>query len=202
MRTTLLAAALLFAASLATAMEIGGRQVATLAIRNEDGRPHSVTVDQASRSLRVFAGPGGETVLPPGQDIAMQMNHGNWRIHGEDGKEFRIRLHHDHDYRLQLQPYVYGDVAVLTAVIDDGYSHWNTQLATLGRVPPPGAGGPVPVIDPRHHPYDGEYHHRHHYGKSEEDLGSALGEALADAFDDMLHDGKPDRRPPHHGHRR
>lgn len=91
-------------------------------------------------------------------------------------------------------------VATLSIANDDGYSRWNAQLVTLGRLPR--VDGPVPVIDPRYHPYDGEYHRRHRYGTSEEELGDALGRALVDAFDTMLHDNQPEPQPPHHGHRR
>lgn len=193
--------ALLCVAAAAHAMEMDGRRIATLDIANADGVPHSVVIDQGNNTIRVLAGPGG-SAIQPGQDIAMRVEHGQWRIVGDTGREMRVRFHHGQDYRLQLRPYVYGDEKMLVGELDDGYSHWNEALADLGRLPR--VGEPPHIIEPQHH--------RHHHDEGnrypdwdkrnqQEEAGRELGEAVADAFDAMLFHHQPEPAP-HHGHRR
>lgn len=182
-RMCLVAAAMCLVASLGAAMEIGGRMVATLDVVNEDRIPHSVTIDMNNHVIQVFAQGGGATPLPPGQDVAMRVGHGPWRVIGDSGREINIRFHHGQDYKLHLSPYRHGDVRTIVGVIDDGYSHFN-----------------VPLLDMRRHRHFDDYDnhdynanfHGDHYGQDgyqyyRTDSKESLGHALHEAFDGFLH---------------
>ncbi len=191
-RLCIIACLALSAGSWAAAMDIHGLKVATLDIANEDAVPHGVKIDQHARTIQIYAG-GVHTPLPPRQDIAMRVDHGQWRILGDNGRRLNIRIHQGRDYRLRLQPYVYGDNKVLVGVIDDGYSHVNGPLVDLGRLPHVGDIPPPREINPRHHHhhyddnpygYDNPEADRYNLGA---EMGDALGQALADALDGAIH---------------
>lgn len=184
LRIGIVAACFCFVAAFGLAVQApDGRMIASLDIVNEDSIPHSVTIDQNSRTVRVHARNGGNAELPPGRDVAMRVGHGTWRIFGDSGREMNVRIHHGQDYRLHLRPYVHGDVRTLVGVIDDGYNHFN-----------------APLLDMREHPHFNDYppdrydpsYHEDHYGRPgyqyhRTDSHESLGHAIHEAFDGFLH---------------
>lgn len=172
------------AAATVKAIDIGGHMVATLDIANEDQIPHSVTIDENNRTIRIFVAGGGSTNLVPGQDVALRVYHGTWRVFGDSGREMQVRFHRGQDYKLYLSPYVHGDVRTLTGVLDDGYNHYRIPLADMR--------GRPHLDDYPHHEYDpsfhGDYSGDDGYQYYRTDSQESLGHAIHEAFDNFLHD--------------
>lgn len=191
LRTAITTALICLTATLAAAVD----GMTSVSVVNEDSIPHTITIDQDNRTIRVFAGSGGQVNLPPAQDVAQRARHGTWRVFGDSGREMNVRFHSGQDYRLHLRPYVHGDVKTLVGAIDDGYSHWEVPLADMrrhrhlddypqhtyqprwhGPVPPPDSGYPYVRRD---HP-------------------ESIGHAIHEAFDNALQHINEERRHPYY----
>lgn len=188
LRLFLAAALICFAASLGMSVEVpDGRMIATLTLINEDSIPHTITVDENNRVIRVFAGAGGAVNVIPGQDVAQRVRHGSWRVTGDTGREMQIRVSHGQDYHFRLVPYVHGDIRTLVGILDDGYASHKVPLADMREYRHLDGYQPSEYDPNFHDDYRGDDGYQYYRTDNQESLGHAIHEAF-DSFPHNLSD--------------